>query len=228
MMKLSLDRFCLLILLLCVSMTCIVACERTLPDSGKISVETSDIVIASEQESLNDGMPEDPTMAPASSENLLTAHSWEEFHQRIHSAGLKTTNPKSYEIFDHSIELEGYTVSSITVREYLNDPNKEDWDLTIYWDLDGVAESSKTEVRMHIFMISEGVNVTSATPDYTLINSEKNVYEKNFGTGKMGVVCIISDQIFTRIVIPVDCPNYEQVRDSILEHVYQIQGSANE
>lgn len=177
----------------------------------------------SEEITTDDISNDPPTMQAESNKNKVYGNSWDEFHQNIHSANLNTINPTSYEIFDLSVdEIEGYTIRSVSVVEYLNDPSKEDWDLIIYWDKAHVPQSSQTEIRAHVFKMSELVSVGAATKGYTLIDEENRVYQKDFGTGKIGVVCLINDNMFTRIVIPKNCENFDEIRDRILQYIFQI------
>ena len=156
---------------------------------------------------------------------------WEGFAQSLLGNEMMTNavGSNKSQILLKSLEINGFQTSSLNYIEYL--PTQEslssDWEFNVYWEEVNLAQFSDSEIRHHLFYCANGVDVLAATSGYTKYNNLDDVYTKKINNGKTAYVCLLSNNMFMRIVISNSCPNFESVSQQLIAYANEIKQMIN-
>lgn len=202
---------------------CLTGCQR-LDNNETDSKEANEVTLVSQNNSQIATETNDVKV-------FLEQSTWEGFAQSLLGNEMMTNavDSNKNQILLNSLEIDGFQTSSLNYKEYL--PTQEslssDWEFNVYWEEVNLSHISDSEIRHHLFYCSNGVDILAATNGYTKYNNLDDVYIKRINNGKTAYVCLLSNNMFMRIVISNSCPNFESVSQQLIAYANEIKQMIN-
>lgn len=152
---------------------------------------------------------------------VIEKTTWESFSKVL---GEQAVDSDKIQVLTKSIKISGFQTTSLNYTEYL--PEQEsmpsNWEFNVYWDEIDSSHTENTEIRHHLYYMANGVDVMAATNGYTQYNGAEDVYTKRINNGKTAYVCLLNNNMFMRIVISNNCPDFESISQELISYAFEI------
>ena len=148
--------------------------------------------------------------------------SWEKFSNAL---GEHAVDSDRIQALTKAIKISGFKTTSLNYIEYLpaNESALSDWEFNVYWEETDATDAESNEIRYHLFYVSNGVDVLAATNGYTQYHCTDDIYTKRINNGKTAYVCLLGNNMFMRIVISNNCPDFESVSQELINYAFEFE-----